>query len=227
MSGEGLGDRAGRWPMLLALIVMWIALWGNVSVANIVGGALVAIAVLMFADGLQPAPVRHLSVAAALRYLQTFAVQLIIANWQVARAVLQPSRIEPGILAVPLRHASDAVVTLVANSITLTPGTLTLETERRGDVAILYVHALELADPDSVREDVSELEKRAVDAFAGPKAQAVAARTLAELEDRTAPEKGMPEGQAAPTQGAGQSGTDRSGERPQETDGVGDGEERT
>ncbi len=225
MSGESWGGRIGRWPMLLALIVMWIALWGNVSIANFVGGALIAIAVLAFADGMQPMPVRHLSAVAALRYAETFVVQLLIANWQVARAVVQPSRIQPGILAVPLRHASDAVVTLVANSITLTPGTLTLETERRGDVAILYVHALELADPDSVREDVGELEKRAVDAFAGPEAQAVAARTLAELEDRTASGERTSQGRTAAIQETGQSDTDRSDDRPQETDGVQDSEE--
>lgn len=182
-----LAARIGRrWPTLVALIVMWIALWGNLSIANIVGGAIIAVLVLAFADQVQPEPVSNFNIGAALRYLRTFAVQLLVANWQVIKAVVHPDTIKPGILAMPLYHASDAVVTLVANSITLTPGTLTLETERRGDVAILYVHALDLADADGVREDICELEVLAVDAFAGSDAQAVQARTLAELEDEDA-----------------------------------------
>lgn len=183
-------DRAGlgrRVPTLVGLVAMWIALWGTLSLANVLTGAAVAVAVMLFADQIQPRPVRHLDPAAALKYLRTFATQLIVANWQVIKAVLRPGDIRPGILAMPLHHASDAVVTLVANSITLTPGTLTLGTDRRGDVAILYVHALDLSDADGVREDICELEVLAVDAFAGPDAQAVQARTLAELEEREAP----------------------------------------
>lgn len=182
-------DRAGlgrRLPTLVGLVLMWIALWGTLSVANLVGGAIVAVAVMLFAHQIKPRPVRHLDPAAALLYLTTFAEQLVVANWQVIKAVLRPDEIRPGVIAMPLHHASDAVVTLVANSITLTPGTLTLETERRGDIAILYVHALDLTDADGVREDVCQLEVLAVDAFADPEAQALQARTLAELEEREA-----------------------------------------
>lgn len=193
MSAQGndpdgrLDDRAGigrRLPTLVGLVLMWIALWGELSLANVLGGAAVALAVMLFAGAIQPRPVHHLDVAAALRYLRTFAEQLVVATWQVVKAVLRPDGIKPGILAMPLHHASDAVVTLVANSITLTPGTLTLETERRGDVAILYVHALDLSDADGVREDICQLEVLAVDAFGGPESQALQARTLAELEER-------------------------------------------
>jgi multicomponent Na+:H+ antiporter subunit E len=184
-AGDPLAARIGRrWPTLVALIVMWIALWGDLSLANVLGGAAVAVVVMAFADRVQPRPTQHFNLAAALRYLATFARQLLVANWEVALAVLRPDDIRPGILAMPLYGASDAVVTLVANSITLTPGTLTLETERRGDVAILYVHALDLSDADGVREDICELEVLAVEAFAGPDAQAVQARTLADLEER-------------------------------------------
>jgi multicomponent Na+:H+ antiporter subunit E len=183
-------DRAGvgrRLPTLVGLVLMWIALWGTLSVANLLTGALVALAVLLFAGQIQPRPLQHFDARAAWRYLQTFAKQLLVANWQVIKAVLRPGKIRPGILAMPLYHASDAVVTLVANSITLTPGTLTLDTDRRNDVAILYVHALDLTDADGVREDICELEVLAVDAFAGADAQAVQARTLEELERGDSP----------------------------------------
>lgn len=193
---------ARRLPTLVGLVLMWMALWGTVSPANLLTGVLVAVAVMLFADQIQPRPVQHLHPAAALKYVRTFAVQLIVANWQVVKAVLRPGDIRPGILAMPLHHASDAVVTLVANSITLTPGTLTVGTDRRDDIAILYVHALDLADADGVREDICELEVLAVEAFAGADAQAVQARTLEELEQGgarpdTPPGDSPPDGDAA------------------------------
>jgi multicomponent Na+:H+ antiporter subunit E len=55
------------------------------------------------------------------------------------------------------------VVTLVANAVSLTPGTLTLELDRPGN--ILYVHVLHLRDLESVRRDVRSLEALVVRAF--------------------------------------------------------------
>jgi multicomponent Na+:H+ antiporter subunit E len=161
------GGLLQSWPTAAALVAMWIALWGRLSFANVASGALVACAVLLLARGVRPRPVRHFRVVPALRYLVTFLKQLAIANYQVALAVIRPERIAPGIVAIPMRYASDAVVTLVANSITLTPGTLTLETERRGDTAILYVHALDVSDVEAVRDDIRQLEQLALDAFGG------------------------------------------------------------
>lgn len=183
-----------RWPSYVALILMWIALWGDFTIANIIGGALVATAVLWFARNVRPRRVRHFRVRAAALYAVTFTRQLVLAAWGVVLAVIQPGRIRPGIVAMPLRYASDAVVTLVANSISLTPGTLTLEIERQDDTAILYVHALDLRQPDSIRADICQLEKLAVDAFAGHDAQVVQARSLAEYEERGAGERAAADG---------------------------------
>ena len=66
-------------------------------------------------------------------------------------------------MAVPLRGCSDAVVTLIADAITLTPGTLTLEVRR--DPLTLYVHALDVRDVTVLQQDVRTLEVLAVKAF--------------------------------------------------------------
>lgn len=170
--GRGLAGRlARRWPELLGLTVVWIALWGTLSPANVLSGLAVAVAVMAFADQVQPRPVHHFRVVPALRYLVLFARQLVLASVNVALAVARPERIKPGIVAIEMRYCSDAVVTLVANSITLTPGTMTLETQRSGDTAVLYVHALDLSDESAVRDDVVALERAALAAFAGADAQ--------------------------------------------------------
>lgn len=124
----GLARQLGRrWPAPVAIIVMWIALWGQPTIANILGGAVVAVTVLVLARSVKPRPVDYFAFQPAVLYLRTFSRQLVIATWEVIKAVVRPDTIRPGILAVRLSHASDAVVTLVANSITLTPGTLTLD----------------------------------------------------------------------------------------------------
>jgi multicomponent Na+:H+ antiporter subunit E len=79
--------------------------------------------------------------AAATLYLLRFLYELLTANVDVAYRVLAPSMpIEPDVVAVPLRVESAAAITTIANSITLTPGTLTMDYEEATNT--LYVHAI-------------------------------------------------------------------------------------
>jgi multicomponent Na+:H+ antiporter subunit E len=63
--------------------------------------------------------------------------------------------------------ASDGIVTVVANAVTLTPGTLTVDVHEPGDDTppTIYVHVLQFDDVESVRRDVLRLEQLAVRAF--------------------------------------------------------------
>jgi multicomponent Na+:H+ antiporter subunit E len=82
----------------------------------------------------------------------------------VARTVIAPrDRIRSGIIAVPLQGCSDAVATLIADAISLTPGTLTLEVRR--EPLTLYVHALDVRDIIGLQREVRTLEVLAVKAF--------------------------------------------------------------
>ncbi|WP_330632635.1 Na+/H+ antiporter subunit E [Halocatena halophila] len=78
---------------------------------------------------------------AAIRYLGRFLWELLTANLDVAYRVLAPSLpIDPDVVAVPLRVESDGAITTIANSITLTPGTLTMEYDDATNT--LFVHAI-------------------------------------------------------------------------------------
>jgi multicomponent Na+:H+ antiporter subunit E len=148
---------------LLSLVAVWLALWSDVSVANVLSGLVVAVAIMaMFRtwnDGrvvVRPWP--------ALKFALYFAYKLVESTVVVARTVLVPSRrVHTGIVAVPLQGCSDALVTLVADAISLTPGTLTIEVRR--NPLTLYVHALDVRDVEAVRADVRKLELMAVQAF--------------------------------------------------------------
>ncbi|MCG8353198.1 MAG: Na+/H+ antiporter subunit E [Chloroflexales bacterium] len=85
---------------------------------------------------------------------------IIKANIDVARVVLSPRMdIKPGFVAVPLDVKSDVGITILSNIITLTPGTVTLDVA--SDRKKLYVHALNVGDPDALRRDIKhDFERR-------------------------------------------------------------------
>jgi multicomponent Na+:H+ antiporter subunit E len=71
---------------------------------------------------------------------------------------------------VPLRGASDTLVTVVANSVGLIPGSITVEVDH--DPPTLFVHVLHLRSVEEVRAEIHELEVRAIRAFGAPEAVA-------------------------------------------------------
>ena len=73
--------------------------------------------------------------------LLTFIYELIVANVQVAYEVITPGlKMTPGIIMVPLDVKSDLAITLLANMISLTPGTLSIDVSN--DKKVLFVHAM-------------------------------------------------------------------------------------
>ena len=160
--------------MMAWLTLLWVLLWGHVTFANVLGGLAVSVAVVVFAQ-LDSASLRptHFRLFWALRYLVTLAWQLVVSNIRLAHEILTPGDgTHTGIIAIPIRGGSDAVVNLVANSITLTPGTMTIDVKRHEDDAddfasgaTLYVHCIYSKDVETLRHDVLKLEALALHAF--------------------------------------------------------------
>lgn len=157
-----------RGILLLWLVFVWVTLWENLTVANVLSGVLVAglLVVVFPLHGRGRQAVRPL---ALLRYAGYFLGKLVEANAQVAWKVLNPrSEVHEGIVAVTLDDAPDGLVSLVANSITLTPGTLTLDVHRGEGVVVLYVHVLDLRSVEAAKAEVVEFDRRARLAFPPP-----------------------------------------------------------
>lgn len=97
----------------------------------------------------------------ALFYLR----ELLLANLRVAHDVLTPRhRMKPGIIAIPLDVKSDLEIISLANLITMTPGTLSLDvsTDRR----VLYIHAMYIDDLEGLRSEIKDgLEKKVMEVF--------------------------------------------------------------
>lgn len=147
----------------LLLLVVWLALWSDLSVANVASGVLVAAAIVAGFDTWRPGRVIVRPVHAT-RFVLWFAYKLVESTLVVARAVISPgSRVHTGIISVPLQGCSDVVATVIGDAISLTPGTLTLEVRR--NPLVLYIHALDTRDLHAIRRDVRKLEVLAVRAF--------------------------------------------------------------
>ena len=166
--------RAHPW-LLLWLTAVWVGLWGSVTAANVLGGAAVAVVLvgaLPLDDSRGSGVLRP---AAALRYVAVFARDLVRSTVQVAVLVVHPRRrLRQAVVAVPVPGASDALLTLLANTISLTPGTLTVEADRAAST--LYVHVIDVGSgPDAVQRllaDVLATARLAVLAFGSPSARA-------------------------------------------------------
>ena len=89
-----------------------------------------------------------------------FFWELIKANLQVAKAVLQSNeKLSPAIVQIPLDVKTDFPITLLANMITLTPGTLSLDVSK--DRKFLFVHVLNTSDTEqTISEIKSGFERR-------------------------------------------------------------------
>lgn len=154
--------------MVLWLTAVWVGLWGSLSAANVLGGLALA-GLLVRTLPLTRIPVRAVvDPVALLRFAGYFLGDLVLSSLQVARVVLTPRRaLRQAVVAVPVRGASDALLTLLANAISLTPGTLTLEVDRPRST--LYVHVLDVGDDlEAVRADLLRVERLAILAVGSP-----------------------------------------------------------
>ncbi len=135
----------------LLLALAWLLLTGVFTPVNFAFGLLAAYGVLWFcwrAVVPEPQGARlgyFRKVGQVLAFGLFFVWELILANLRVAIDVLRPRmQFAPAVVAVPLRDFSDAETVMLANLITLTPGTLSLDV--RDDPPhggrILYVHAM-------------------------------------------------------------------------------------
>ncbi len=156
------------------LTVVWMGLWGSVTPANLLGGLAVGAGLVVLLP-LTEVPTQGLvRPLALLRLLGFFAVDLVRASLSVVALVLRPRlELRQAVIAVPVRGASDRLLTLLANAISLTPGTLTLEVDRPR--SILYVHALDVGDDPSggqrLRADILRVERLAVQAIGSERAR--------------------------------------------------------
>ncbi|MGD2100285.1 MAG: Na+/H+ antiporter subunit E [Desulfobacterales bacterium] len=149
------------------LPLVWMALTGAFTFANYAVGFVISTLALWLISS--PADVTLIVyMTRLLRFIGFFfffVLELLLANLRVAYEVLTPGfQMRAAIIAIPLDAESDLEITVLANLITLTPGTLSLDVSP--DRKTLYIHAMHVDDVEQFRRDIKQrMERRVIEVF--------------------------------------------------------------
>lgn len=141
----------------ILLLVVWLMLNTTVSLGHILLGSVLAIVIpLLCAPLRMPQPkIKH--PFKVFGYVLVVLKDILVANVEVALLVVGPMRkIKPGFIAVPLDLSDTLPVTILASTVTMTPGTVSAEVSK--DKKWLYVHVLDM--PDNEQEVIDLIKKR-------------------------------------------------------------------
>lgn len=142
-----------------ALVLFWLWLNNTLDPGHVVLGLLVGWALPLFTRRFWPEQERVARVWRLLPFAAVVLADIVTANLRVARAVLSPAdRLQPGFARVPLDLRSDVGIAVLANTVSLTPGTLSADlTEDRRE---LLVHYLDERDPEALVADIKRRYER-------------------------------------------------------------------
>lgn len=144
----------------ILLAVAWVLLTGEISAENLIEGLIIGYIILWISKSALGGTMYFKKIPKAVGFFFYFIKELIVANLVVAYDIVTPrDHMKPGIIAVPLDAETDMEITMLANLITLTPGSLSLDISK--DKKVLYVHALYVDDAEEFRQKIKNgMERR-------------------------------------------------------------------
>ncbi|MDT8305055.1 MAG: Na+/H+ antiporter subunit E [Anaerolineae bacterium] len=143
------------------LALVWTFLQGELQGSNFALGLVLGYLVIALSQQVLGASAYVRKVGQVMRFLLFAIWEIFTASLALAWLIMQPRlRLRPGIVAIPLDAETDMEIVAVSSLITLSPGTMSLDvsTDRR----TLYVHTIDLGDPDAFRREIKEGLERQV-----------------------------------------------------------------
>jgi multicomponent Na+:H+ antiporter subunit E len=137
-----------KFLMNLLLAFVWVALTGKFLVSNFLFGFTLSYSLLWTVTRDAEGGEYFNRIPRMISFVFYFLYELLKANLQVAYDVVTPRfYMTPGIIGIPLSARTDLEISLLANLISLTPGSLSLDVS--DDRKVLYVHAMYIGDKDA------------------------------------------------------------------------------
>lgn len=131
------------------LFIVWLLMNNTLASGHIFLAAVLALAIPLMVQGLQYKHPHIRKPFLALRYSFLVLMDIVVANMQVAILILGPlKKLTPGFVAVPLDIEQKLPITLLASTVSLTPGTVSCDVS--ADHRWLYIHALNLVDEQAL-----------------------------------------------------------------------------
>lgn len=137
------------------LFVVWLLMNNTLAAGHIFLALILSITIPWLLAGLQSAhpPIRKPWLA--VRYSLMVIMDIVTANFEVALKVIGPmAKLQPGFIAVHLDISSDLGITLLASTVSLTPGTVSAEVSE--DKKWLYIHALHLENEQALIDSIKQ-----------------------------------------------------------------------
>ncbi|MEJ8473914.1 Na+/H+ antiporter subunit E [Roseibium algae] len=155
----------GLFLINILMALAWGAVTGSFTVVNLVFGFVLSTAALYLIREQVGTGKYFRRVGLAIGLAVLFIYELVLSAWRVTMIVIQPKiDLQPGIIAYPLTVDKDFEITMLANLITLTPGTLSVDVSE--DRKILYVHCIDVPDPQSTIDDIKNgFERKILEVF--------------------------------------------------------------
>jgi multicomponent K+:H+ antiporter subunit E len=154
-------------PLLSALLVItWMLLVNRNALGSLLMAVILATVIPLATAAYWPNRPHLRRPLALIPYLALVLWDVIVANIQVARIILflPADQIRSAWITVPLDLTAPEAITLLAGSVTMTPGTLTADMSKDGRA--LLIHALHAPDPDAIRDEIkSRYEARLIRIF--------------------------------------------------------------
>ncbi|MDP1928854.1 MAG: Na+/H+ antiporter subunit E [Thiobacillus sp.] len=144
-------------PLLSAtLALLWLLLVNQLSTGHAVLGALLGWLIPFATSRFWPEQIRIRHPLTLLHYLGILIIDIVRGSFHVAHLILLgPARLRPAFVQVPLALKTDLAISLLANTISLTPGTVSAKLS--ADKQTLIVHTLDTDDADAL---VAEIKQR-------------------------------------------------------------------
>jgi multicomponent K+:H+ antiporter subunit E len=152
--------------LTILLAVAWTLLQNEISAGMVVFGVILGTIIPRATANWWPDRPQGFKLGRMIAYVVLVLWDIIVANVEVAWIVLtRPnSKLRPAWITVPLELRSPEAITVLAGTITLTPGTVSADLSSTGHS--LLVHALHAPDPDAVRDEIKRrYEARLMEIF--------------------------------------------------------------
>lgn len=142
-------------PLLsLLLFATWMLLVNQFKIGSLVMAGILAIVIPLITAPYWPNRPIIRNIPAFAAYLLLVMWDIIVANIQVAKIILfsRNEDIKSAWIPIPIDLKSPEAITMLAGTITMTPGTVTADMSSCGRV--LLIHSLHAPDPDAIRDDI-------------------------------------------------------------------------
>ena len=149
-------------PVLsFSLFLIWLMLSRSVSPGAVVMALFLAVSIPFFTQAFWPGKPKIRRMGVFLAFIPIFLWDVVVANLRVAWLIVNVTRtLQPRWLVIPLELTHPTGITMLANVISLTPGTVSAEVG--ADRKTLLVHALDAPDPDAVITEIKERYERPI-----------------------------------------------------------------